>query len=503
MTRAGRLPATLLALAALMALRPAGPMVHAEDAPGGAPRGGRGGRGGEGGKGGPPGVFRTDVPDHEVDAVLGRPTRTSVVVSVRATAALEVCVAWGPAGRDGTRRTDVHALRPDEPVLVPLPGLEPDTAYVARVLRRASPPSPWAEGEALAFRTQRPAGSSFTFTVVADSHLDQATDLTVLDGTLANVAADVPDFHVDLGDTFMTDKYRDDFKAALPQYRAQRWWLSRVRAPVFLALGNHDGETGWRDRGTADDMPHWSLAQRKRYFPNPEPDDFYAGNDTPDPVGGRLQNWYGWTWGDAQFLVLDPYWSTRNRKGRDGDGWTWTLGEAQYRWLEKTLATRPARYRFVFLHHLVGGLGFEARGGLEAARLYEWGGRSFEGAEQFAAKRPGWSAPVHDLLRRAGATVVFHGHDHFYARQELDGVVYQLVPQPGHPGGDAAKMAAAYGYVAGEFLPSPGHVRVRVTPQTATVEYVRGGPRGPAAAATVVKAYTVPAAGAAPVTPSK
>ncbi len=130
-------------------------------------------------------------------------------------------------------------------------------------------------------------------------------------------------------------------------------------------------------------------------------------------------------------------------------------------------------------------------------------GRSFEGAEQFAAKRPGWTAPVHELLRRAGATVVFHGHDHFYARQELDGVVYQLVPQPGHPGGDAAKMAAAYGYVAGEFLPSPGHLRVRVTPQTATVEYVRGGPRGPAAAAPVVKAYAVPAAAAAPVTPSK
>ena len=47
-----------------------------------------------------------------------------------------------------------------------------------------------------------------------------------------------------------------------------------------------------------------------------------APSQIPNPVGGRLQNWYGWTWGDAQFLVLDPYWSTRNRKGRDGDGWT-------------------------------------------------------------------------------------------------------------------------------------------------------------------------------------
>jgi len=27
-------------------------------------------------------------------------------------------------------------------------------------------------------------------------------------------------------------------------------------------------------------------------------------------------------------------------------------------------------------------------------------------------------------------SAVFKGHDYFYARQELDGIVYQLVPKP-------------------------------------------------------------------------
>jgi hypothetical protein len=38
--------------------------------------------------------------------------------------------------------------------------------------------------------------------------------------------------------------------------------------------------------------------------------------------------------------------------------------------------------------------------------------------------------PVHALLARNHATIVFHGHDHLYARQEVDGVVYQSCPNP-------------------------------------------------------------------------
>jgi hypothetical protein len=444
-------------------------------------------------RGGPPWVFRTEVPAHDLDVVLGRPTRDSVVVSLRSLADAEGCVEWRRADATERRRTPVVALPAKTPVEVRLQGLPPDAAFEARVLTRRAPSADLVAGEVLSFHTQRRAGASFAFTVQADSHLDNATDPALYERTLRNVAESRPDFHVDLGDTFMTDKYREDFRAALAQYEAQHWYFGLVRAPTFLVLGNHDGEVGWRDQGRADDMPHWSNAQRKRLFVNPEPDGFYSGPGSKDPSSGPLQDAYAWTWGDALFVVLDPFWSTRARKGRDADGWAWTLGDAQYRWLARTLAANRAAYRFVFIHHLVGGSGAEARGGAEVARLFEWGGRSADGTDAFAAMRPGWAAPVHDLLVRAGPTVVFHGHDHFYARQELDGVVYQLVPQPGHPGGEVARMAAEYGYLSGDFLPSPGHVRVRVEPQAATIEYVRSSLRVPAENGAVLRAHAVKA----------
>jgi hypothetical protein len=121
------------------------------------------------------------------------------------------------------------------------------------------------------------------------------------------------------------------------------------------------------------------------------------------------------------------------------------------------------------------------------------GGKSKDGKDEFAARRPGWTAPIHELLRRAGPTVVLHGHDHFFARQELDGVVYQMVPQPGHPGGDAAKMAAEYGYVSGDFLSSPGHVRVRVAADAAVVDYVQSSVTKASANGTVGFSYRIAA----------
>ena len=91
------------------------------------------------------------------------------------------------------------------------------------------------------FHTQRKPGSAFTFTLQADSHLDQGTRAALYEKTLANALADKPDFHVDLGDTFMTDKY-PKYQDALPQFIAQRYYFGRIGtgAAVFLVPGNHD-----------------------------------------------------------------------------------------------------------------------------------------------------------------------------------------------------------------------------------------------------------------------
>jgi hypothetical protein len=170
--------------------------------------------------------------------------------------------------------------------------------------------------------------------------------------------------------------------------------------------------------------------------------------------------------------VLDPFWYSKQQRGGE-DNWTRTLGREQYDWLAKTLTQSRAKFRFVFLHHLVGGGGKDARGGSEAAPLYEWGGHEPDGSDLFKTKRPGWPMPIHELLVRNHVNIVFHGHDHLYVKQELDGIVYQEVPQPGHPRYDNTRSAEEYGYKTGILFGSSGHLRVRVEPTQATMQYVR------------------------------
>jgi hypothetical protein len=84
--------------------------------------------------------------------------------------------------------------------------------------------------------------------------------------------------------------------------------------------------------------------------------------------------------------------------------------------------------------------------------------------------------PIHEILVRNHVTIVFHGHDHLYAKQDLDGIVYQEVPQPGNEGGSRVpRFAEEYGYKAGTILGGSGHMRVTVKPMQVKAEYVRSG----------------------------
>jgi hypothetical protein len=101
----------------------------------------------------------------------------------------------------------------------------------------------------------------------------------------------------------------------------------------------------------------------------------------------------------------------------------------------------------------------------------EWGGKNADGSEGFKQNRPGWEMPIHQLFVKTGVNIVFHGHDHLFVKEELDGIIYQEVPQPGHPSG-GTRSAEEYGYT-GVILGSSGHVRVTVSEKEAKVDYVR------------------------------
>ncbi len=416
--------------------------------------------------------------------LLGRPTSSSVTLSVVPAVDLEAYVESGtnPGAYDHPTPPALHPA--GEPFDVVLDGLAPDTAYAYRLRWRHPGEAAYQAAPEHGFHTQRGPGTTFRFTVQADSHLDENSDLDVYRRTLANVLADAPDFHIDLGDTFMCEKHSlaltsvvqiaPDQATVDARYLYERgnFGLVAHSVPLFLVNGNHEGELGYLFKGAGDDIATWATRARLRFYLNPMPDAFYTGSAAAEPVVGARASYYAWQWGDALFVALDPFWYTKTKS--NGDGWAWTLGEAQYRWLADTLATSHARFKFVFLHNLVGGLDGAMRGGVEAAPLYEWGGGNADGSAGFAQHRAGWGQAIHRLLVDARVTAVFHGHDHLYAKQDLDGIVYQEVPQPSAKNTmSGANLATTYHYAAGTILSSAGHLRVTVAPDQVTGEYVR------------------------------
>ena len=318
---------------------------------------------------------------------------------------------------------------------------------------------------------------------------------------MSNIRSDQPDLHIDLGDIFMTDKlsgFTAELGGGLPSQSRVNTRAVMLRAlfeqtchsvPFFYTLGNHEAEYGYLFNAAADkqnNIPAWNLKARKAFYPTPVPSSFYTGNATPmDYTGGTLgllEDYYAWEWGDALFIVLDPFWNTLTNANTAKDGWKWSLGKAQYDWLKATLQNSSASYKFVFMHHIIGGSivaadgssNFAARGGVEVADKYEWGGKNADGSDGFETNRPGWGGvPIHNLLVQNKVNVVFHGHDHLYGYQTLDGMVYLECPQPGTANFTGTGSSADGQYSTGVLLPNSGYIRVSVGPNGATSEYVR------------------------------
>ena len=410
--------------------------------------------------------------------ILGRPTAHEVTLSLLPAQAAELYYEFGTASGQYAARTETLTVSAGSPVHQVFTALQPATRYYYRSRSRPAGSGDFAAGGEHSFVTQRPAGESFTFTVDADPHnQDPNFDAELYALTLANALKDRPDFHVNLGDTFMTEKLGvNDLAGVVASYTNMRPRLAAIAAdaPLFLVNGNHEGELGWLLDGSADNLAVWCTQTRQAYFPNPVPNDFYSGSTTREAIIGVRDSFYAWSWGDALFVALDPFWYTHAKPAKQANGgWGYTLGKTQYDWLQQALETSPAKFKFVFIHNLVGGNDKDARGGIEAAPYYEWGGKNADGSDGFASQRPGWGMPIHQLLVRNHVSALFHGHDHVFVHQELDGVVYQEFPQPSLAKYDNTGLAAQYGYTHGDVLSSSGHLRVTVGPQQATVDYVR------------------------------
>ncbi|MFN2174032.1 MAG: dockerin type I domain-containing protein, partial [Candidatus Promineifilaceae bacterium] len=419
----------------------------------------------------------------------------------------QVSFEYGTTSGSYTTQTSAFTATVDEPVETVFSGLSSDTQYFYRMRYRATSGDEWLNGTEHSFQTQRVRGESFTFTVSSDSHLGDTfsgIDPDRYEATTVNIANDDPDFHLDLGDAFVMNSPTNQDQAD-EIYLAQRPFFGNFShsAPVFLAIGNHENEEGWNLDDTPFSKALGSITARKKYFLNPVTDAFYSGNDDPLPTaygGGYREDYYAWEWGDALFVVLDPFQYTMTKpyendpfnenETETGDQWDWTLGIDQYMWFKETLENSTAPYKFVFAHHMLGGVpylsvgGADAgyvRGGAEAAPYFEWGGQNEDDTYGFTVERPSvtWGAdPIHQIMLDNNVTIFFHGHDHQFVHEIRDGITYQEVPSSSMTGYGFDLYDDSPYAVSGGNLPNAGHLRIDVTADLATVRYVRAAIAG-------------------------
>jgi hypothetical protein len=479
------------------------------------------------------------------DVLVGRPTDQGASISVMSFSGNQVYVEYGSASGSYSDQTEPLEIPADEVHVFELEDLESNTEYYYRLRFRTEDSQDFAAGSEYSFDTQKPLGSSFNFAVEADPHLGARTrfqkwcgdrclresaDDKVFAVTVENMLRADPDFVVDLGDTFMTAQ---NFQNGLFEVQNREGGATITEAevlddvlylrelfaplgssvPVMLVQGNHEAEDGARLDGTPDNLAVWAVNARKNYFPSPTDNGFYSGPTTEYDFIGRQDGHYSWEWGNALFVALDPYWEPNATNA----SWDRSLGREQYDWLKRTLEASDATFKFVFLHHLIGGCDNAyggSRGGSLCSDYFEWGGRtpfdyeerwlnytqidglatdpdagfpeirrvdSSTEAYDFDEHRPGWEAPIQDLLLENNVQIVFHGHDHHYAMEvHENGIIYQEVPQPSRAGGESPEHLVIQGAAwknydteRGVIMENAGFLNVTVTPDKVTVDYVK------------------------------
>jgi len=429
------------------------------------------------------------------NVILGRPTDSSVAMNILSLDDYSAFIEYGTTKSALTKKSQIFNLATGSPFVYELAGLKSNSKVYYRVRYKKAAGLAYAIGKTFSFSTAKSSGKSFSFSVQGDTHPERAgkmfnSDLYYV--TMANIASQQPDFHIMLGDDFSIDpliqKGGADQTGVEKIYRTHRDWLSVIGSsvPLFLVNGNHEQAAGYLLDGTTTNPAVLAGNARLKYYALPSPNKFYSGDNTEIPNVGLPRDYFAWTWADALFISLDPYWHSKfpvdnvagvsadtgtDKGGKGGVGsgkttdlWTIGIGDEQYAWLKKTLETSKAKYKFVFSHHVLG----TGRGGVEVSTNYEWGGADPKGKSTFAQERPNWSLPIHDLMVKNGVSIFFQGHDHIFVTQERDGLIYQSMPNPAD---DTFSMFNDSAYLSGTKAPNSGHVRVSVSPTEAKVEY--------------------------------
>ncbi len=181
-----------------------------------------------------------------------------------------------------------------------------------------------------------------------------------------------PDFVVNTGDMIKTPGNKQEW--------AKFWEMSKpVTVPYFLTVGNHD-------------VYSKVLLSEKRY------------REEVDLPGNEL--YYSFTVGNSLFIVLDSFIDDQEKR---------IMGE-QLNWLEGVLANSNRKHKFVFLHH----------------PLYTDPGKghhAHDSLDKYLESRDGLEA----LFAKSRVDAVFAGHEHYYERRTVDGIIHIITGGGGAP----------------------------------------------------------------------
>jgi hypothetical protein len=369
----------------------------------------------------------------------------SARISINSNQNVSTYIEYGFARAKYTFKTSPVNIKAGSSTIILLGNLKASSKIYYRVRYNLKSTGTYLAKPELSFTTSAASANS-VFAIQADPHMDENSDGTVYSNTLQQIVAASPAFLMDLGDIFMVDKLQDKSEANIrARFELMLGYYKKLGSvPLKICLGNHDGELGYSKFNTKN--------YRREYFPEQTGELAYFSFEGPDQL----------------HVVLDPFtYTTSNPKD---DGWQWTLGKTQYDWLKSTLSSSSATHKFIYIHHLLVG-NATSRGGVEIAMRNEWGGLNNDGTPGFESNRPGWGKPIHQLLIDNKVSFVFKGHDHLYVKQELDGIIYQTVPQPSHPG-DKIDVKQ-YGYLSGKGVGGSGFIKVRTDGKAAFVDFVK------------------------------
>lgn len=181
-----------------------------------------------------------------------------------------------------------------------------------------------------------------------------------------------PDFVVNTGDMIATP---GDIKEW-----TKFWEMSKpITVPYFLTVGNHDAH------------PKVPLSEKKY-------------KEEVDLPGNEL--YYSFVAGNSLFIILDSYLDDQEKK----------ITGVQLKWLEGVLAASRQKHKFVFLHH----------------PLYTDLGKGHH-AHDSIDKYPDTRDRLEAFFAKSKVDAVFAGHEHYYERRTVDGIIHIITGGGGAP----------------------------------------------------------------------